>query len=106
MNLKRMLDLTQELILARGPCGQEEEVRAIVMRELQGLCDKTWIDEADNAVGLISGANAKPGKGKKNAPAAINVMAHMDELSLIVKRVEADGSLRVRALGGMYPWVF
>jgi hypothetical protein len=33
-------------------------------------------------------------------------MAHMDELSMIVKRVEPDGSLRLSQLGTMYPGNF
>jgi putative aminopeptidase FrvX len=33
-------------------------------------------------------------------------MAHMDELSLIVKRVEPDGTLHVAQLGTMYPGNF
>ena len=106
MNLKRMLELTQELVNARGPCGQEEEVRTIVLREMEGLCDRTWIDEAGNAVGFIAGRARKPAREKRSAPSAINVMAHMDELSLLVKRVEADGTLRVRPLGGIFPWSF
>jgi putative aminopeptidase FrvX len=33
-------------------------------------------------------------------------MAHLDELSMIVKRVESDGSLRLSQLGTMYPGNF
>jgi putative aminopeptidase FrvX len=32
------------------------------------------------------------------------VTAHKDEIALIVKRVEAEGRLRVRPLGGLHPW--
>lgn len=34
------------------------------------------------------------------------VVAHKDELGMIVKRVEEDGSLRVEALGGVPPWKY
>ena len=37
-----------------------------------------------------------------NAP-PIKVMAHMDELSMLVKRLEPDGSLYLTPLGTMYP---
>lgn len=99
MNLEQMIALTQELVTARGPVGQEEEVRGIVLREMEDLCDKVWVDDADNAIGLIRGAkNAKPAD-------AIKVMAHMDEICLMVKRVEDNGTLRVRPMGGLHPWV-
>src|SRR5947209_16497075 len=35
MNLDQMISLTQELINAYGPCGQEAEVRTIVLREMK-----------------------------------------------------------------------
>ena len=34
---------------------------------------------------------------------ATRVMAHMDELSMLVKRIEPDGSLHLTQLGTMYP---
>ena len=66
MKGERMLALTRELIEARGPAGREDEVRAIVLRELAGSCDQTWVDEAGNAIGLIRGASA----GKTRKPRA------------------------------------
>ncbi|MBF3290734.1 M42 family peptidase, partial [Pseudomonas aeruginosa] len=34
------------------------------------------------------------------------LLAHLDEIAMIVKRVEADGTLRVVALGGAQPVSF
>jgi putative aminopeptidase FrvX len=95
-----MIELTQELILARGPSGQEDDVRKIVQREMAELCDEVKVDDAENVIGLVRGGGAK---GKSKAP-VINVMAHMDELAMIVKRIEDNGTLRVRAVGGLFPW--
>ena len=41
-------------------------------------------------------------RGGKGGP-AIRLMAHMDEISMIVKRINEDGSLRVDPLGGILP---
>jgi putative aminopeptidase FrvX len=89
-------DLLQELLWAYGPCGQEDDVRNVCRRELEPNVDETWVDEAGNLVGLIRG------RGDGSAP-AIRVMAHMDELSMLVKRVESDGTLHLTPLGTMYP---
>ena len=45
MHLDRMLELTQELVNARGPCGQEDEVRQVVLREMKSCCDRVWVDD-------------------------------------------------------------
>lgn len=88
-------DLLQELLWAYGPCGQEDAVRDICRRELGAYVDELWIDEAGNLVGRINGSDdgAQPTR----------VMAHLDELSMLVKRVEPDGTLRLAPLGTMYP---
>ncbi|CCG05516.1 M42 glutamyl aminopeptidase superfamily protein (fragment), partial [Blastococcus saxobsidens] len=89
-------DLLQELLYAYGPGGQEAAVREVCRRELEPLVDEVWEDPAGNLVGLIHGSGATDGP-------VVRVMAHMDELSMIVKRVEPDGSLHLSQLGEMYP---
>lgn len=96
----KIQELLQELVYARGPVGQEDEVRDICSREMENLCDKTWVDPAGNVIGLIKGDGSNP-----SAP-IVRVMAHMDELSLIVKKVNDDGTLRVNPLGGIHPFNF
>src|SRR5258705_1438561 len=92
--------LLQELLAAKGPCGQEDAVREVCRRELAPLVDEMWVDAAGNLVGLIRGADDTA------AAPVVRVMAHMDELSMLVKRVEPDGSLHVTQLGTMYPGNF
>jgi putative aminopeptidase FrvX len=86
--------LLQELLWTYGPCGQEDAVRDICRRELEPFVDETWLDEAGNLIGLIRGSDGST---------ATRVMAHMDELSMLVKRVESDGTLHLTPLGTMYP---
>lgn len=59
---------------------------------------ETWGDPAGNVIGLIKGA--RPGT-KTNQ--SIRIMAHLDEIAMLVKRIESDGTLRVVALGGVNP---
>jgi putative aminopeptidase FrvX len=107
-------DLLQELLWAYGPCGQEDAVRDICARELEPFVDDMWVDDAGNLVGYVA---ATPSVGEPKAhdhrhrltfgpSAATRVMAHMDELSMLVKRVEPDGTLHLTELGVMYPGNF
>jgi putative aminopeptidase FrvX len=88
--------LLRELLTTYGPCGQEDAVRDLCRRELEPLADEVWVDPAGNLVARFGGGDAS----------AIRVMAHMDELSMIVKRIEPDGTLHVTQLGTMYPGNF
>jgi putative aminopeptidase FrvX len=88
------MGLLQELLWTYGPCGQEDAVREVCHRELRPVTDETWVDAAGNLVGLIRGHADSP---------ATRVLAHMDELSMLVKRVEPDGTLHLSPLGTMYP---
>lgn len=107
-------ELLQELLWTYGPCGQEDAVRAVIARELQPVVDDMWTDDAGNLIGYVA---ADPSAGDAGAPThrhrteaipgtATRVMAHMDELSMIVKRVESDGTLHLTQLGTMYPGNF
>lgn len=95
--------LLQELICARGPAGVEQEVAAICHRELKAVCDKVWEDVAGNVIGAIYGGRVS-GAGPERP--AVRVMAHMDEIALIVKRVYGEGQLRIIKLGGLLPMSF
>jgi putative aminopeptidase FrvX len=102
--------LLQELLWTLGPCGQEDAVRDICARELEPLVDDMWVDDAGNLIGYIRGAGESPEQHRwrpANGPGtATRVMAHMDELSMVVKRVEEDGTLHLTQLGTMYPGNF
>ncbi|WP_432573958.1 M20/M25/M40 family metallo-hydrolase [Kineococcus sp. SYSU DK005] len=96
---ERTSALLRELLAAYGPVGREGAVRDVCARELRGLVDELWTDPAGNLVGLVRGDGDRPAPG-------VRVTAHLDELSMIVKRVEADGTLHVGELGVMYPGNF
>ncbi|GAT12644.1 M20/M25/M40 family metallo-hydrolase [Mycolicibacterium novocastrense] len=91
-------DLLQELLHAYCPCGQEDDVREVCRRELEPHVDEMWVDEAGNLIGLLRGED------REAQPA--RVMAHLDELSMLVKRIESDGTLHMTPLGTMYPGNF
>lgn len=89
------LHLLQSLIDAYGPCGQEEEIRSLCRKELEPLSHETWIDEAGNLIAKIT--------GKKPDLPPVRIFVHMDEIAMIVKSIQEDGSLRINPLGAIYP---
>lgn len=95
-----ILPLLEALLHARGPGGQEDEVRVVARQMLAEVCDEIFTDNAGNLVGVVRGAD------KGSPDAAIRVMAHLDEIAMIVKKVRQDGTLEVMALGGAQPICF
>ena len=86
--------LLQELIAIPGPPGKEDAVRAAIERHVSSLGLKSQVDAKGNLTVNL---------GKSSSPKIV-VTAHMDEIAMIVRRVEMDGRLSVDALGGLYPW--
>jgi putative aminopeptidase FrvX len=107
--------LLQELLWTYGPGGQEDAVRAVCARELEPVVDDMWADDAGNLIGYISADGptdaavndlAHRAKSTAGPSGATRVLVHMDELSMLIKRVEPDGTLHLTQLGVMYPGNF
>ena len=86
-------DSTERLLArladAPGPSGFEEEVRAIMVRELKPLADRITYD----GVGSVIAAQGSSGP-------KVMLDAHMDELGGVVRRVTPAGFLSMQMLGG------
>jgi putative aminopeptidase FrvX len=94
------LDLLERLLIAHGHGGQEDEVRSICRLALESHCHEVNVDRAGNVIGVIRSQHpSDPDDG-------IRVMAHLDEIAMMVKRVNEDGTLEVIALGGAQPISF
>src|SRR5579862_910788 len=85
------LALLAELVAIPGPPGQERLVSEALIRHL----DRLHLKYRSDAKGNLLVGSTKP---------RIVVTAHMDEIAMIVRRVESDGSLAVGSLGGLFPW--
>ena len=95
MTQEEMLKLLEELTTSHGPIGDERQVEAVVLREFEATGVKTWQDGMSNIVGHLPGAGPR-----------VMVVAHKDELGMIVTHVPPDGNLRVLPLGGPKPWKY
>ncbi len=97
----RFFDVISELVMLHSPSGVEDEVNDYLLARFGELGVEHWQDAADNIVVKISGPDTQ-----KDGAGALTITAHKDEIGGIVKGVEKDGRLAVRALGGAYPWVY
>ncbi|HEY0868694.1 MAG TPA: M42 family metallopeptidase [Fimbriimonas sp.] len=86
------VDLLKELTEAHGTSGYEDEIREIVRRELEGICEFST-DSMGNLICL------KRGKGARK----LMLAAHMDEIGFVVRYIEDKGFLRLATLGGWDP---
>ncbi len=87
----RTARLLEELSNAFGPSGYEEDVRAIMRRELAPFSDSL---ETDGLGSLIAVSKKSP-----DAP-RVMMAAHMDELGMIVRYITPEGYLKFVTLGG------
>jgi endoglucanase len=87
-------DLIQKLVESFGPVGFEDEVRAIIRAEIKDLADEIRVGKLGDLIAIKRGR----GGGKK-----IMLVAHMDEIGLMVTHVDKRGFLRVAPLGGVFP---
>jgi len=92
------LDLVREFIAVPGPPGQEELIRQAVAAHADRLGCAHETDARGNLLLSLPGAVRVPAH-----PDTV-VMAHLDEIALLVVGAEADGRLAVTGLGGAYPW--
>ena len=92
-----MIETIRKLVEAHGPSGHEEQVRELVLAEIEGLADEIEIDAMGNVI-----AWRRPESGAK-VPLRVMLSAHMDEIAFMVTHVEEAGYLRLLPLGGFDP---
>jgi putative aminopeptidase FrvX len=91
-SLQRLRDLLTELMLIPGLSGHEGRVRRRIAFELSKLGLATRTDMLGNLIATIEGDDAAP---------SVMLFTHMDQLGFIVRKVEADGLIRLERLGGV-----
>ena len=90
--IERLRALLSELMLIPGLSGYEGRVRQRLARELAAIGIATRSDRLGNLIATIAGDSAAP---------SVMLFAHMDQLGLIVRKIESNGLVRVERLGGV-----
>ncbi len=95
-NHKRLFDRIRDLVMLHSPSGVEQEVDAYLKQCFEALGLPVEMDASGNLIARIAGK----GGGR------LVITAHKDEIGAIVTAVEDEGRIKVRRLGGSYPWVY
>ncbi len=95
-----ILSFLKESTQRFGPVGREREMAEWLKTLFLPYCDEITIDPLFNVIAVKK--PTLPFKGK--AP-SVMLCAHMDEIALMVTEVLADGSLRIRRVGGVSPQI-
>jgi putative aminopeptidase FrvX len=85
-------DLLRELMLIPGLSGHEDRVAAAIAAHLDALGLAHRSDRLGNLICSLPGDPALP---------AVMVFTHMDQLGFVVRKIEADGLIRLERLGGV-----
>lgn len=88
----RLRNWTTALMMIPGLSGYEGPVRRHIKSELQAMGIAATTDRLGNLVATLAGDDSRP---------SVMLIAHMDQLGLIVRKIEATGLLRAERLGGV-----
>ena len=89
---QRIAGWTRKLMLIPGLSGHEDRVRQAIRAELAAMGLASSTDLLGNLIVSLQGDAALP---------SVMVIGHMDQLGLIVRKIEATGLLRVERVGGV-----
>ncbi len=90
-----MKALLQKLVEIPAPSGYEKNIRQAIRQEVEPFADEIRVDALGNLIvrrGVVSSGGLK-----------IAVVAHMDEIGLVVTHVDRRGFARFEGLGTVYP---
>jgi putative aminopeptidase FrvX len=88
----RLRNRLGELMLIPGLSGYEGRVRRYLRNALGELGMSSRSDRLGNLIATLEGASDAP---------SVMLFAHMDQLGFVVRKIEADGLVRVERLGGI-----
>lgn len=92
----QVIQLLIKLLSVPAPSGREERIAEIVCEEIRSYGYEYEEDPAGNIIVRLPGQQSEAKK--------MMLAAHMDEIAMVVRKIEANGDLRVSPSGGLLPW--
>lgn len=93
------MELLRQLSGGVGVSGYENTVADIAAEGFKGLVDDVRLDKLGNLIMLRRGR--RQGQGVRGKAPKVMLAAHMDEIGLIITKIESDGFLRFAPMGGI-----
>lgn len=87
------IDLLKRICETPGAPGYEQQVRNLVLNEINHLADEITVDNIGNVTALVKGRESKK----------VMIGAHMDEIGFMVTHIDENGFVRFTPLGGFDP---
>ncbi|WP_422372448.1 M42 family metallopeptidase [Hoeflea sp.] len=91
MRQRLRADLT-DLMMTPGLSGHEERVAKLIRSRLSDTGVESRVDRMGNVIASFDGDPGTP---------PVMIFTHMDQLGFFVRRIEADGLIRVERMGGV-----
>ena len=85
-------DLLKKLLETHGPSGSEGSVRDLIKKQMKPHVSEMYTDKFGNLIAR------KKGKG-----VSVMLVAHMDEIGVMVKSISKDGKVFISPIGGIEP---
>ena len=92
-NKERCIDYFKQLLDIDSTTGQYEEIQAWLCSELDKMGYEYEVTRKGGVIADLGGSGN-----------AIAVTAHLDDIGLMVRHINADGTLNVCPVGGLYPF--
>jgi putative aminopeptidase FrvX len=90
-----VIETIRKLVEAYGPSGHEDQIRELILQEIDGLADEVHIDAMGSVI-------AWRRSGQDDAT-RVMLSAHMDEIGVMVTHADEKGFLRFTRIGGLNP---
>ncbi len=84
--------LLKRLTEAAGVSSNEYEIRELIKREIEGQVEDYWTDTMGNLICV---------NGRSKSGPKILLAAHMDEVGLMISKIDSDGLLKFKPVGGI-----
>ncbi|OLS31414.1 MAG: Glutamyl aminopeptidase [Candidatus Heimdallarchaeota archaeon AB_125] len=94
---EEIIKLFKELLEIPAPSGKEEKISEYIIQELKSLGYNPEKDYTGNVFVKING-------GRSDISCCL--AAHVDEIGLMVSKINTDGSLKAERVGGSLPWKY
>ncbi len=86
----------EQLLKTHSPSGYEINIQKLLMEELKDIKDDVITSQNGNVVHILN----------KNAKTRILLAAHIDEIGLIINKINQDGTCNLERIGGARPHMY